>query len=684
MTYKVTHKNSTVSGTPPTAGDIDVGEIAINAADAELYTKDAAGNIRKFQNTTTGTAAGVRFTQAGTGAVQRTVESKLQDVVSVKDFGAVGNGVWDDTAAIQAAIESGAACVFFPKGTYKVTSPIQLRSYMRLQGEHMAHSFLLATNSNAILYGGTSPASVIYDVEISHLGFKASGSGCKGISIDSNFDSIWATWYIHDCDFYAELEECIEGCIIYCRIERNQFGFNGTPAANKHRQIYFKNGVAAGEPININAINNNKFKRATGKGAGTGAVMIEDGFVLQMIGNSFEQATCVPLYLKGIWNFALNHSWFEANTSTHLIDISRVTTGTQNYVRSAQVNQNWFSFNSNNQSIFYLEDRFSTIGEFCGNGGNFLGTNNPGVTQFISRVGTQGNPTVEDTSRRNTGIIKSSNNVFTNAAFANNAAYQALSSDPASVVWAQFLKNRGTTAGTAVGVALQANGFDPLDSTTNATRIAGYKAVISGASENGNDLVLFTNANGADATDKWAVRGNGDFAQLVNTATIIQGNGGINAIGTTVDQKTYDRLEINSSRSTTATAVHINFRNPNGSVGYISTNGSATTYATSSDYRLKENIRPIEGAAARLLALKPCRFNFIADASHEVDGFLAHEAQEVVPESVVGEKDAVNKHGLPIYQGIDQSKLVPLLTAALQEALAEIGNLKVRVTTLES
>ena len=684
MTYKVTHKNSTVSGTPPTAGDIDVGEIAINAADAELYTKDAAGNIRKFQNTTTGTAAGVRFTQAGTGAVQRTVESKLQDVVSVKDFGAVGNGVWDDTAAIQAAIESGAACVFFPKGTYKVTSPIQLRSYMRLQGEHMAHSFLLATNSNAILNGGTSPASVIYDVEIAHLGFKASGSGCKGISTDSNFDSIWATWYIHDCDFYAELEECIEGCIIYCRIERNQFGFNGTPAANKHRQLYFKNGAASGEPININVINNNKFKRATGKGAGTGAVMIEDGFVLQLIGNSFEQATCVPLYIKGIWNFSLNHSWFEANTSTHLIDISRVATGTQNYVRSPQVNQNWFSFSSSNQSIFYLEDKFSVIGEFFGNGGNFLGPSNPGVTQFITRVGTQGNPTVEDTSRRNTGIIKSSNNVFTNAAFANNAAYQALSSDPASVVWAQFLKNRGTTAGTAVGVALQANGFDPLDSTTNATRIAGYKAVISGASENGNDLVLFTNANGVDATDKWAVRGNGDFAQLVNTATIIQGNGGINAIGTTVDQKTYDRLEINSSRSTTATAVHINFRNPNGSVGYISTNGSATTYATSSDYRLKENIRPIEGAAARLLALKPCRFNFIADASHEVDGFLAHEAQEVVPESVVGEKDAVNKHGLPIYQGIDQSKLVPLLTAALQEALAEIGNLKVRVTTLES
>jgi len=125
MTYKITHKNSTVSGTPPTAGDIDVGELAINAADAELYTKDTSGNIRKFQNTTTGTAAGVQFTQAGTGAVQRTVESKLQDVVSVKDFGAVGNGIADDTTLIQAAINAVSAAplggiLHFPDGTYLV------------------------------------------------------------------------------------------------------------------------------------------------------------------------------------------------------------------------------------------------------------------------------------------------------------------------------------------------------------------------------------------------------------------------------------------------------------------------------------------------------------------------------------------------------------------------------------
>ena len=83
------------------------------------------------------------------------------------------------------------------------------------------------------------------------------------------------------------------------------------------------------------------------------------------------------------------------------------------------------------------------------------------------------------------------------------------------------------------------------------------------------------------------------------------------------------------------------------------------------------------GAADRVKALKPCRFNFIVDATKTVDGFIAHEAQEVVPESVTGEKDGEEM------QAIDTSKLVPLLTAALQEALAEIAELKERVKNLE-
>jgi hypothetical protein len=127
----------------------------------------------------------------------------------------------------------------------------------------------------------------------------------------------------------------------------------------------------------------------------------------------------------------------------------------------------------------------------------------------------------------------------------------------------------------------------------------------------------------------------------------------------------------------------LTFQNGNGTIGQITTNGSATSYVTSSDYRLKENVVPLAGAADRIAQIPVHRFNFIADPDTTVDGFLAHEVQAFVPECVTGQKDEVDDEGNPKYQGIDQSKLVPLLTAALQEALSEIQDLKARVATLE-
>jgi hypothetical protein len=115
-------------------------------------------------------------------------------------------------------------------------------------------------------------------------------------------------------------------------------------------------------------------------------------------------------------------------------------------------------------------------------------------------------------------------------------------------------------------------------------------------------------------------------------------------------------------------------------VGRIEVTSSATSYITSSDYRLKENIYPLTGAIDRVNQLKAHRFNFLAAPDKIVDGFLAHEAQEIVPECATGTKDEVDDDGNPVYQGIDQSKLVPLLTAALQEALQKIEDLEGRLT----
>ena len=147
--------------------------------------------------------------------------------------------------------------------------------------------------------------------------------------------------------------------------------------------------------------------------------------------------------------------------------------------------------------------------------------------------------------------------------------------------------------------------------------------------------------------------------------------------------------------------------NGNNVVGSIVTSATATTYNTSSDYRLKENVANISDGITRVKQLSPKRFNFIVDADKTVDGFLAHEAATVVPEAVTGTKDGLevwtekeknelpdgvsvgdNKldddgNTIPLMQGIDQAKLVPLLTAALQEAIAKIETLETKVAALE-
>jgi hypothetical protein len=119
-------------------------------------------------------------------------------------------------------------------------------------------------------------------------------------------------------------------------------------------------------------------------------------------------------------------------------------------------------------------------------------------------------------------------------------------------------------------------------------------------------------------------------------------------------------------RDLTASARQISFRNPNGEVGKINTSGTST-YATD-----------------RVKQLQPKRFNFIADANTTVDGFIAHEVSSIVPEAIIGEKDEVNEQGNPEYQAIDQSKLVPVLTKALQESITKIEELEARIQTLEN
>ena len=161
----------------------------------------------------------------------------------------------------------------------------------------------------------------------------------------------------------------------------------------------------------------------------------------------------------------------------------------------------------------------------------------------------------------------------------------------------------------------------------------------------------------------------------------------------------YIRIKHAGSGSSYANHTLLHFVGASSMIGEIKQDGDGTiTYASSSDYRLKENIVDLTGAITRLKNLKPKRFNFKINSGLTKDGFLAHELQEVVPESVNGTKDEVVtadskvnnpvladlEIGDPVYQTADASRIVPLLTAALKEAITKIETLETKVAALEA
>lgn len=113
-------------------------------------------------------------------------------------------------------------------------------------------------------------------------------------------------------------------------------------------------------------------------------------------------------------------------------------------------------------------------------------------------------------------------------------------------------------------------------------------------------------------------------------------------------------------------------------VGSITTNGTTTSYNVSSDYRLKEKVQPMTNALATVSALNPVTYDWVGTDKNG-EGFIAHELQSVIPHAVTGAKDAVDDDGKPVYQGVDYSKIVVHLVAAIQELSAEVEALKAKV-----
>jgi len=269
------------------------------------------------------------------------------------------------------------------------------------------------------------------------------------------------------------------------------------------------------------------------------------------------------------------------------------------------------------------------------------------------------------------------------------------------------------------GIGATTGTFSGAVSGTTGT-FSGNVAVtgVQTITANGAHINLDTPSSGQNAWITW--KDNGASKWEVNKGTthdfkiysyalsanmlVLKGDGDIffnseNASGNAgrvfLDRQDSNRTVLEVNQNTGGGTEFMAFRCEGTKIGSITQNGgSNTAFNTSSDYRLKENIALISDGITRVKKLKPSRFNWISDDTDKLqDGFIAHEVSPVIPEAVSGEKDAVfaedtdignDKKGVIKPQALDYSKLTPLLTAALQEAIAKIEVLETKVAALEA
>ena len=388
--------------------------------------------------------------------------------------------------------------------------------------------------------------------------------------------------------------------------------------------------------------------------------------------------------------------------------------GTINYTGSLTQNGNTALYNG----TLKLDGSFPTGTENSVVGEDALVMNNPSGASRNTVMGFEAAKIGADNSFDDNVIIghqaltgqtdNGGNNILNssheNVAIGSSALKINLAGDEnVAVGYRSMYNSSGTDGSTAVGYLSLFN-FDNSSGATGKNTAIGSMAghaITTGAKNtligcydgNSGGLDIRTSDNNIVLSD-----GDGNIRQYIDstgdmrfncTSTLIagdevysfQGGGSFNIESGNTNSNLY---LWNRTNSGTNDNVMFYYGTAGNNVGSIKTNSAATAFNTSSDYRLKENVTDMTDAIARVKQLAPKRFNFIVDANNTVDGFLAHEAQTVVPEAVHGTHNEVDDDGNAVMQGIDHSKLVPLLTGALQEAIAKIETLETKVAALEA
>jgi len=529
---------------------------------------DNNGNWSYYNPTNVTNANSLEVTATGS-TTARTLENRFADVVNVKDFGAVGDGVADDTAAFTLAGSTSANVeVLVPSGTYLLTtspSPTGNVTWMVQKG-------------------------------VSFTGAGTIWSASKKIVSRGNFRSIES-----DPSFYNGI-----------------FGYLEQNAAQKHYGTIGCHGSV---------------RTSGGNGSAGEADIGVSGFAVNdLVGG-----------LGGAWSLygtAIRQSG--VNGPTHGLELEIANMGNTVPLFPAQMGASG-----------------QTHALWLGTGGEATNVANVGTASVAI------------------GIIRNDVNASPSASFQKGIVFQNVAIDGCAGT-----PTAGTLTGTGSAIALAAGHRQDWYNNSNGLTATIYSSNTNSASANvielGNGITRFTQSINCDGQISCGSSLANSKIQLVPD----QGAGG-----------TVGYIRVGHSSGAANGTNYIDFTYNGSTIAAITqATTSSVSYLTSSDYRLKNNIEKLTDALARLEKIPVHKFNWKADpTSHKVDGFIAHEVQVIVPEAIHGEKDAVDENGNPIFQGIDQSKLVPLLTASVQElskkneSLASVVNqLLERIEALES
>jgi len=562
-----------------------------------------------------GDAANVSYTPPFVGSVTTNVEAKLAQTVNVTDFGAVGDGVTDDTAAIQAAIDSisGQNGVVNLFGTHLVSSPIISTKFgITIQGGGIGQSELLASHLTGPVIQFRKSYSTIVGVRISATSARSSAayntSNCGILLGDYDWTNPTAT--AGASGVWSRVQQCNV---------RDQPGHG----------ILINVG---GARIIQNSVTGNK-----GHG-----IYVDDG-------TSIGVAPSV-LGFPGWAEIIQNRT---DDSGGHGICVGNPTSAAQPPYR-IRVSNNDVAFNATDAAVRNTNHQIYIVAEQV-----FTDLNG------INAVSSGG------------VFVAGRNHIHFNNRFLVPAAPVYHVGEIATFSTAGISIEDFRVSGAAVNPAVS---IDAALTSLDGVRVrCDYNANITNIVDPA-DFNLFTEVLYRDVS---FVRGG---LRTWNTPSIPVNSSSTSGTGMNIDNS--GQIIIKSLASATSTFEHNKVNYASGTVSYqtfrvdgvivgsITSNGTNTNYAISSDYRLKENFAPIQDALTRVAAIPVYRFNFKSNPTKTVDGFVAHELADHVPEAVVGEKDAVDADGNPKYQGVDQAKIVPLLTASIQAVIKRLEDLE--------